>query len=69
VKRTTQVEVSAIRRPLNAPYAGFCILAQTFACRQYCHQSFPVIRDAPQTRLRGLNDIWDLFHNNASDSF
>jgi hypothetical protein len=69
VKRTRQVDVSASNRPLNAPYSGFRILAQIFAGRQCCHQSFPVIRDAPQAHLRGLNNIWDLFHNNASDSF
>ena len=69
MKWTTQVDVSAIRRPLNEPYSGFRILAQIFAGRQRCHQSFPVIRDVPQAHLRGLNNIWDLFHNNASDSF
>jgi hypothetical protein len=69
MKWTRQVDVKAIRRLLNAAHAGFRILAQILAGRQYCRQSFPAVRDAPQARLRGLNNIWDPFHNNVSDSF
>jgi hypothetical protein len=47
MKWTRQVDVKAIRRLLNAAHAGFRILAQILAGRQYCRQSFPVVRDAP----------------------
>jgi hypothetical protein len=69
VKWTRQIEVKAIRRPLNAAHADLGILAQIFGGRQNCRQSFPVIRDAPKARLRGLDNIWDHFRNNVSNSF
>jgi hypothetical protein len=47
MKWTRQVDVKAIRRLLNAAHAGFRILTQILAGRQYCRQSFPVVRDAP----------------------